>query len=334
MEYGFRHPYQTGHCILAVHALHRHTGRRKVSHFASSCFSRCAEDAPLEPLGSGAALPALQRPTAANPLPVDARPALGAARLTQQQRQQAAAAARAGSQGAPGAQPAQPAGAPPAADFHQQASTPLRAVGSMAVQFSGPAPACGGCAAQSQCQSSRTAPPSSSLPERVRALQDPTWAAPSARSPQRALLQGVSAMEQGQWDAAVAAFTKALHAAADQRRPTGQSAQYLAAVRLVKESTVAPRLERARLTRYAAALNGLEERHRLALAQSAATKNMDVGNFRFDPSSTHTRSPCLIDSSFHNMPLQSDSSYLGRRPARFGSEAVSCQYNTYIFVRR
>ncbi len=141
-------------------------------------------------------------------------------------------------------------------------------------------------------------------------------------------------MEQGQWDAAVAAFTKALHAAAEQRRPTGQSAQYLAAVRLVKESTVVGRLERARLTRYAAALNGLEERHRLALAQSAATKNMDVGNFRFHPASTHTRRPCLIDSSFHDMPLQSDYSYLGCRPAPFGSEALSCQCNTFIIVRR
>lgn len=94
--------------------------------------------------------------------------------------------------------------------------------------------------------------------------------------------QGVAAMEAGQWDAAVAAFTSALHAAAAQRRPTGQGAQYLAAVRLVKESTVAGnKLQRARLTRYAAALNGLEERHRLALAQSAATRNMEVGNFRW-----------------------------------------------------
>jgi len=177
-------------------------------------FGEPMEDAPLQPLSSGLALPDMQRPTAANPLPVDRVPAFAAGRSTQQQQQLAAAAARAAVlPGATAAQPAQPAAGPPSGDFHQQ---------------------------------------------------------------------GVAAMEAGQWDAAVAAFTSALHAAAAQRRPTGQGAQYLAAVRLVKESTVAGnKLQRARLTRYAAALNGLEERHRLALAQSAATRNMEVGNFRY-----------------------------------------------------
>lgn len=57
------------------------------------------------------------------------------------------------------------------------------------------------------------------------------------------------------------------------------SAQYLAAVRLVRESTTVSRVQGARLTRYSAALQGLAERHRLALAQSAATRNMEVHNY-------------------------------------------------------
>ena len=39
------------------------------------------------------------------------------------------------------------------------------------------------------------------------------------------------------------------------------------------------RVKGARLTRYAAALSGLEDRHRLALMQSASARNMEVGNY-------------------------------------------------------
>lgn len=82
-----------------------------------------AEDAPLEPLNSGLALPDMQRPTAANPLPVDRVPAFAAGRSTQQQQQLAAAATRtAALPGTAAAQPAQPAAGAPSGDFHQQAS--------------------------------------------------------------------------------------------------------------------------------------------------------------------------------------------------------------------
>ena len=98
-------------------------------------------------------------------------------------------------------------------------------------------------------------------------------------------------------------------------------AQYLAAVKLVKESTVTSKVHGARLTRYAATLTGqlgsliccfgsalalcghrprcrgchgillgrhaealafagLEERHQLALVQSAANRNMEVHNYQ------------------------------------------------------
>jgi hypothetical protein len=55
--------------------------------------------------------------------------------------------------------------------------------------------------------------------------------------------------------------------------------QYLAAVRLIGASTKQSRVKGARLTRYAAALSGLEDRHRLALMQSASARNMEVGNY-------------------------------------------------------
>ena len=55
--------------------------------------------------------------------------------------------------------------------------------------------------------------------------------------------------------------------------------QYLAAVRLIGASTKQSRVKGAQLTRYAAALSGLQDRHRLALVQSAAARNMEVGNY-------------------------------------------------------
>lgn len=55
--------------------------------------------------------------------------------------------------------------------------------------------------------------------------------------------------------------------------------QYLAAVRLIGESSKRSRVKGAQLTRYAAALLGMEERHRMALVQSAATRNMEVNNY-------------------------------------------------------
>jgi hypothetical protein len=57
------------------------------------------------------------------------------------------------------------------------------------------------------------------------------------------------------------------------------SMQYLAGVRLIGASTKQSRVKGAQLTRYAAALSGLEDRHRLALVQSAASRNMEVGNY-------------------------------------------------------
>ena len=56
--------------------------------------------------------------------------------------------------------------------------------------------------------------------------------------------------------------------------------QYLGAVRLLKEATTTNKVQGARLTRYAAALH-LEDKHRLALVQSSANRNMEVGNYRF-----------------------------------------------------
>ena len=56
-------------------------------------------------------------------------------------------------------------------------------------------------------------------------------------------------------------------------------AQYLGAVRLLKEATTVSKLQGARLTRYAAALQ-LQDKHRLALVQSSAHRNMEVGNYR------------------------------------------------------
>ena len=55
--------------------------------------------------------------------------------------------------------------------------------------------------------------------------------------------------------------------------------QYLAAVRLLREATTVSKVAGARLTRFAAALD-LADNHRLALVQSAANRNMEVGNYR------------------------------------------------------
>ena len=41
------------------------------------------------------------------------------------------------------------------------------------------------------------------------------------------------------------------------------------------------KVQGARLTRYAAALQ-LQDKHRLALVQSSANRNMEVGNYRSD----------------------------------------------------
>ena len=50
-------------------------------------------------------------------------------------------------------------------------------------------------------------------------------------------------------------------------------------MRLIGASTKQSRVKGAQLTRYAASLSGLEVRHRLALVQSAAARNMEVGNY-------------------------------------------------------
>ena len=56
--------------------------------------------------------------------------------------------------------------------------------------------------------------------------------------------------------------------------------QYLAAVLLLKEANQTSKVVGARLSRYAAALTGLAEKHHLALVHSSASRNIEVGNFR------------------------------------------------------
>ena len=61
--------------------------------------------------------------------------------------------------------------------------------------------------------------------------------------------------------------------------------QYLAAVMLLKEASRTSKVMGARLSRYAAALTGLADKHHLALVHSSATRNMEKGveNFRCGP---------------------------------------------------
>jgi len=58
--------------------------------------------------------------------------------------------------------------------------------------------------------------------------------------------------------------------------------QYLAAVMLLREAGRTSKFMGARLSRYAAALTGLADKHHLALVHSSATRNMEKGveNFR------------------------------------------------------
>ena len=53
--------------------------------------------------------------------------------------------------------------------------------------------------------------------------------------------------------------------------------QYLAAVMLLKEASRTSKVMGARLSRYAAALTGLTDKHHLALVHSSATRNMEKG---------------------------------------------------------
>ncbi|KAK9810383.1 hypothetical protein WJX72_009786 [[Myrmecia] bisecta] len=88
---------------------------------------------------------------------------------------------------------------------------------------------------------------------------------------------GVALMESGQWDGAAASFSLALTAPGGKR---SAEAQYLAAVRLLKAAATAAKPRAAKLTRYAAALE-LEGKHRKQLVQSAAARNMEVGNYGY-----------------------------------------------------
>ena len=76
------------------------------------------------------------------------------------------------------------------------------------------------------------------------------------------------------------------------RRGSPWCAQYLGAVRLLKEASAASKVQGARLTRYAAALQ-LQDKHRLALVQSSANRNMEVGNYR-----SGTMSPTIPPSEY------------------------------------
>jgi len=61
--------------------------------------------------------------------------------------------------------------------------------------------------------------------------------------------------------------------------------QYLAAVMLLREASRTSKIMGARLSRYAAALTGLADKHHLALVHSSATRNMEKGveNYRCVP---------------------------------------------------
>ncbi|KAL3157200.1 hypothetical protein ABBQ38_001439 [Trebouxia sp. C0009 RCD-2024] len=90
--------------------------------------------------------------------------------------------------------------------------------------------------------------------------------------------KGVSLMEAGKWDLAVKAFGQAL----DNARGSActKEAQYLAAVRLLKEGARVTGPGSAKLKRFAAALK-LDDKHHTALVQSAAAHNMEVGNYGY-----------------------------------------------------
>ena len=96
--------------------------------------------------------------------------------------------------------------------------------------------------------------------------------------------------------------------------------QYLGAVRLLKEATTVSKVQGARLTRYAAALQ-LQDKHRLALVQSSANRNMEVGNYRSAaaPGPAHTGQACSAARTQDlpppppTPPLGEDALPLGRR---------------------
>lgn len=48
---------------------------------------------------------------------------------------------------------------------------------------------------------------------------------------------------------------------------------------MAQEASTASKKENARLSRFAAALNLEQDKHKIALVQSSAHRNMEVGNF-------------------------------------------------------
>ncbi|KAK9868616.1 hypothetical protein WJX84_006947 [Apatococcus fuscideae] len=108
-------------------------------------------------------------------------------------------------------------------------------------------------------------------------------ASPTPSLPQPASAQqhavGIGFLEQGRWDPAEAAFTAALAAAVPGPDQLLQ-VHYLAASRLLKGQAKSTPSQMAQLGRFAAAIP-LQDRHRRALVQSAAARNMEVGNYRY-----------------------------------------------------
>ena len=70
--------------------------------------------------------------------------------------------------------------------------------------------------------------------------------------------------------------------------------QYVAAVMLLREASRTSKIMGARLSRYAAALTGLADKHHLALVHSSATRNMEKGveNFRCVPPVSIVKNSC------------------------------------------
>ncbi|CAD7696267.1 unnamed protein product [Ostreobium quekettii] len=108
-----------------------------------------------------------------------------------------------------------------------------------------------------------------------------SFAQPAAEDGEALFKKGMEAMESGRWADADEALSKSLTTPASASGPgSAKIVQYLAAVKLMKGRDGAPQSRSARLLRYAAALK-IDERHKAALAQSAVTENMQIGNYGY-----------------------------------------------------
>lgn len=140
-------------------------------------------------------------------------------------------------------------------------------------------------------------------PPKGAALTPPSTTLAGPSSPEL-YLGGVAAMETGDWGRAKGQFAAALATLAREPRAVNHDervrtvAHYYAAVALVAEAGSAPGLRGARLYRFAAALEHLDDKHRIALLRESVNRNKPLANYRYCADLlTVLISKCLADGA-------------------------------------